>query len=233
LMLETSFERLLGDIGNPQSFGFSVQYRTVRGAFAHRVIDHRFDQVLDFELLEAFVREALVLESEGAAVITTSCGFMFAYQEAIQARLRVPFVSSSLLWLVPNPLGISYSDIARLNRKPQPVGILTFDLPAFKRLEPILTQQFDEKNIELFVQGMPGEGNFVSVIRSNQPSFDTGQCAKEISASVQKLIERANKPLSAVILECTNLSPYSALIEQQARCPVLDLNRLVQRFFNS
>lgn len=228
-MLDTQFERLPGDIGNPQSFDFMVRYRTVQRAWAHRVVDFQFDEAADCELIEAFVQEALLLEAQGATLITTSCGFMFVYQEQIQARLRVPFISSSLLWLVTDNFSISLRDMAQTQSATLSIGVLTFDLPAFVRLQSVLDRQMLKAGIELVVQAMPPQGNFVSVIRSNQAKFDTLQCAKEVAQVVEQLMNRAHDPLNAIVLECTNLSPYALLIEQLSGCPVFDLNRLLHR----
>ncbi len=39
LMLETAFERFVGDIGNARTWPFPVQYRIVRGAVPAKITD--------------------------------------------------------------------------------------------------------------------------------------------------------------------------------------------------
>ena len=111
LMLDTSFPRLVGDVGNAATWPFPVRYRIVRGATSRRVV-----QEPDDALIGLFIDGALDLERDGVRMITTSCGFLALYQQEITAAISVPFLSSSLLQ-VP--------DAARLIGPGRKVGILT------------------------------------------------------------------------------------------------------------
>ena len=69
LMLDTSFPRPPGDIGNATTFDFPVRYRIVRGASPQRVVIEQ-----DPALLEPFIQGARELQQDGVRAITTSCG---------------------------------------------------------------------------------------------------------------------------------------------------------------
>ena len=93
-MLDTRFPRVPGDVGHASSWRMPVRYATVRGASPQRVIREG-----DHALLAPFIAAALDLQSDGAAAITTSCGFLIRFQLELQAALNVPVWTSSLLAL--------------------------------------------------------------------------------------------------------------------------------------
>ena len=94
LMLDTCFPRVVGDIGNPATFDFPVEYAVVHGASPQRVVRER-----DPALLRPFIDAAHGHVRNGATAITTSCGFLVQFQRELQAALPVPVWASSLLWL--------------------------------------------------------------------------------------------------------------------------------------
>jgi hypothetical protein len=70
----------------------------------------------DPDLLSPFVDAAHELEAEGVGAITTSCGFLAAFQRDVAAAVSIPMLTSSLLQV---PL------VARLIGPGRRVGILT------------------------------------------------------------------------------------------------------------
>lgn len=94
LMLDTRFPRVVGDIGNPETFDHPVRYAVVRGASPQRVVRER-----DLTLLQPFIDAGLGLVRDGATAITTSCGFLLRFQHELQAAFPVPVWTSSLLLL--------------------------------------------------------------------------------------------------------------------------------------
>ncbi len=83
LMLETRFPRPVGDIGHPQTFAFPVRHAVVRGASPRRVV-HGTDP----RLLQPFIEAGRRLVDEGADAISTSCGFLVLFQQALAGRAR-------------------------------------------------------------------------------------------------------------------------------------------------
>src|SRR5919202_5926643 len=111
LMLETSFPRIPGDIGNATTFDFPVLYRPVSGAAPKRLIFER-----DPGLLQPFVEAARELERAGVRAITTSCGFLALFQRQMAEAVSVPVFSSALIQV---PM------VYQMLRSDQRVGILT------------------------------------------------------------------------------------------------------------
>ena len=92
LMLETRFPRRPGDIGNPASFDFPVLYGTVAGADPETAVrgDAR-------RLLPNFIAAGRDLVAQGAAGLTTSCGFLAPFQNALADGCGVAVAASSLM----------------------------------------------------------------------------------------------------------------------------------------
>ena len=119
LMLETRFPRLPGDIGNPASFDFPVLYGTVAGADPETAVrgDAR-------RLLPNFIAAGRDLVAQGAAGLTTSCGFLAPFQNALADGCGVAVAASSLMQI---PL------VQRLLPDGRRAGVLTADAEALGR----------------------------------------------------------------------------------------------------
>ncbi|SLN58986.1 aspartate/glutamate racemase family protein [Oceanibacterium hippocampi] len=215
VMLDTAFPRPAGDIGNPASFDGPVRLARVPGAAVGRVVvDEAIDEGLASDLLAA----ALRLEAEEAcAVIATSCGFLAPLQTRFQAALRVPFLSSALLWLPM--LGAQYGGDA-------PLGILTFDADRLGR------RHVPGGNLDgLAIEGLPKTGELYRVIAEDRPALDEEKAAADVALATGRLLGRA-PGCRAIILECTNLAPYRAAIRNHFDGPVLGLCELVRTYLD-
>src|SRR5215216_3062485 len=93
LMLDTRFPRPPGDVGHAATWPFPVCYRIVQGAQPHRIMGETPDPAL----LAPFVEAARELEAAGVRAITTSCGFLAAFQRELAAAVSVPVLTSALL----------------------------------------------------------------------------------------------------------------------------------------
>jgi hypothetical protein len=78
LILDTRFPRIPGDVGHPGTFEFPVLYERIRGASPRRVV-----RETDPSLLAPFREGARALVRRGAAAITTTCGFLVPFQDAL------------------------------------------------------------------------------------------------------------------------------------------------------
>ena len=114
IVFDTRFPRPPGDIGCPQTWsraGVPARLRVVPGASARRVV-----QMQDPSLLSPFADAATELAAQGARLITTSCGFLAAWQAELASVVSVPVVTSSLVQctVLPAP-GIVTFDAASLH----------------------------------------------------------------------------------------------------------------------
>lgn len=208
LMLETNFPRLKGDIGNPEGFEFPIIYKVVDGATPKKVVEEQTRVAVD-----KFVEAAQELIEEGADIITTSCGFLGRYQKEMEAALRVPVLTSSLLLM--DRLEAEYGK--------GNVGILTISktamTPSFLKgagIDPKTPIGSTENGAE-----------FSKAILSNQSSFDVPKCEIDLVQTAKNLVSQ-HPNIKAILLECTNMPPHAAAIEKATSLPVHSLNNLLE-----
>ncbi|MEZ5729277.1 MAG: aspartate/glutamate racemase family protein [Burkholderiaceae bacterium] len=185
LMLDTRFPRPPGDIGNPVTFarlGLVARYRRVQGANPARVVRER-----DPALLEPFVAAARELVAEGATLVTTSCGFLAAFQPALQAALPVPVLTSSLL------------ACAGLDAP----GVLTIDADALDAR--VLAGAGVPAGTP--VGGVLPGCEFQRRILGNHVELDLAQAELDVVAGARALVA-AHPRIRHIVLECTNMPPY-------------------------
>jgi len=202
-MLETRFERVVGDIGNPATFDFPVRYHVVEGATVDRVVTHT-----DMQLLEPFVDGALRLEAQGVDAVTTSCGFLIVFQSHIQAALSVPFASSALLLVRP-----------LIERTGARVGVITASAAHLSadHLEAAGCP-------DVVVAGMDDAPAFQQAIIDQTVPLDQEAIAAETQAVARELVARDG--VDAIVLECTNLAPYRQSLQTHLEIPVSDITTL-------
>jgi hypothetical protein len=98
MQLDTRFPRIPGDVSHPDSYEFPIIVQVVSGANFKKA-----EQADNPEILALFLEAAMELEAQGVFAITTSCGFLAAYQREIASRVRVPVFLSSLLQIPIGP----------------------------------------------------------------------------------------------------------------------------------
>ena len=205
MMLDTRFPRIEGDIGNAASFDHPVTYLTIERARVDRIVRNRH---LEDEMIDAFVQGAILLEQQGARVIGTSCGFMAPYQETISRAVKVPVLVSALV-LMPF--------LRTLYGPDAPFGVLTFDAD---NLQPFHFNTCFDQNIS--IQGLPKYGELFQCITNDQTTLNRELAQKEVLEATDRLLK--NQPdIRAIIIECTNISPYKAAIRQRTGLNVFDL----------
>jgi Asp/Glu/hydantoin racemase len=210
LMLDTRFPRIAGDMGNAVTFPFPVRYHRVSGASPERVVRLGADG-----LLPAFVEGARALEREGVGAITTNCGFLVKFQRELAASVAVPVLTSSLL-LVPL--------VHRMLPPGRRVGVLTVNAAT---LGPEHLQGAGiGPDVLLAVAGMEGEKEFTRVMLGDELELDV-DLAREEHVRVARRLLSEHPDVGAIVLECTNMPPYTADIQRVTGVPVFDVLSLV------
>lgn len=206
LMLDTRFPRPPGDVGNPQTYaraGIPARFVTVRGASPRKIV-----QEADPAFLQPFIDAAVGLARDGAALISTSCGFLARYQDALQAAVPVPVVTSSLL---------QCRGLAR-------VGIVTFDAASLERA--VLDAAGVPANA--VVEGLAPGCEMQARILENAIDMDLREVERNVVAAAERLARRA-PGLSDIVLECTNMPPYREAVARATGLPVHDIETLLLR----
>lgn len=204
IVLDTHFPRPPGDIGCPDTYaraGIPARLLTVNGASARRVVQQQ-----DLALLGPFVDAARTLAEQGACLITTSCGFLAAWQAELQAAVDVPVITSSLLQCADLPAP----------------GIVTFDAAS---LHHGLLQR------ACVPDGTPVEGlapgcELQSRILADDTVLDLAQAQQDVVSAAVRLVSQ-HPQVQTMVLECTNMPPYRAAVAQATGRPVHDLETLL------
>ncbi|MEM9731878.1 MAG: aspartate/glutamate racemase family protein [Pseudomonadota bacterium] len=201
LMLETRFPRIPGDIGRGASFPFPILKKVVKGASPDQVVRKNAEG-----LLNPFIDAAQELESEGAAGITTSCGFLTLFQKELGAALSVPVATSSLLQV---PM------LQALLPPQKQVGILTISKSSLTARHLAAAGISPDTPIGSTEDGQ----EFTKAILNDEPKLDVA-LARQDNVEAAKALTHHNPQIAALVLECTNMAPYAADIAAATGTPV-------------
>jgi Asp/Glu/hydantoin racemase len=211
LMLDTRFPRIPGDMGNATTFPFPVRYHRVPGADPDLVVRRGAAGMLD-----AFIDGARQLEHEGVGAITTNCGFLVKFQREIAASVRVPVFTSSLLMV---PL------VHRMLPPGQRVGIMTVNAGSLGPEH--LAGAGIAADVPLAVAGLETEKEFTRVLLGDEMELDS-EIAREEHVRVARRLVSDHPDIGAIVLECTNMPPYTTDVQRETGRPVFDIVSLVR-----
>ncbi|MEP3275436.1 MAG: aspartate/glutamate racemase family protein [Stappiaceae bacterium] len=211
MMLETQFPRIYGDIANANTWPFPVQYRIVRGASPDKVVrnDPR-------DLVEGFIDAAKDLVASGCDGLTTNCGFLALIQDQISDAVPVPVATSSLMQI---PV------VQQLLPKNKRVGVLTISK------NNLSEDHLRAANAPLDtpIVGTDNGRAFTSGILDDQPSIDFEACRLDLLDAARELVT-SHDNIGAIVLECTNMTPYAADIRKMTGLPVFSIYSFIKWF---
>ena len=211
LMLEARFPRILGDMGNAGTWDFPVLYKVVRDASPDRVVRQGAEG-----LLGAFIDGARSLEADGADGITTNCGFLSLYQQELAEAVGVPVLTSSLM------------QVRAVNAMLAPgkrAGVLTI---SGSTLTPAHLAAADVPE-DTHIGSTEGGTHFTEAILGDAPELDPAAAEADNVAAARAMVEAAPE-LGAIVLECTNMTPYAAAIRNATGLPVFSMVSFVNWF---
>lgn len=203
LKLNTSFPRLPGDIGNPASFDYPVEYITVTNAIPGNItVASALPESLQLEFLDA----AKSLINKNVSLISTTCGFLSTMQDRLAQLSNIPVICSALSLL---PL------LASIHGGTDRIGVLTFN--------PQTLNTSHMKGISpAAVEGLLPTDELRKVINDDLTDLNQKKALQNVVAACDRL--KNNAPgTTAILLECTNLSPYKDVIRQHTRMAVYDI----------
>ncbi len=211
LMLEARFPRIPGDMGNALSWPFPVHYKIVRSASPEQVIRNGAAG-----LQPAFIAAAQELVADGVDGITTNCGFLSLFQRDLAREVGVPVAASSLMQV---------EAVNRLLPPGKRAGVLTISA------ESLTPRHLEMAHVpaDTPIQGTEGGREFTRVILNDEPEMDVEAARADNVEAARALIE-ANPDIGAVVLECTNMTPYGADIRDALGVPVFSMHSFVTWF---
>ncbi|MEM9222499.1 MAG: aspartate/glutamate racemase family protein [Pseudomonadota bacterium] len=211
LMLDARFPRIVGDMGNAATFPFPVQYRLVGGASPDRVVRHNAEG-----LLENFIEAARDLRRHGVDGITTNCGFLSLFQSELAAAVDIPVATSSLM------------QVPAVNALLPPgkcAGVLTISGSTLTSAH--LTNAGVPQDTPLGTT--EGGKEFTRAILGDEYSLDVALAQEDNVVAATDLCGR-HPEVGAIVLECTNMTPYAAAISAATGRPVFSMVNFVSWF---
>lgn len=194
-----------GDLNNPNTFDFPMRYLEVEGVSGAEILRGTGDRHVDL-----LIAAAQRLETEGVRAITSNCGFMAIFQEAVAASVKIPVFLSSLMQL---PMATA------MVGPHQRVGVLAANSAA---VTPSLLRAVGVSDpLGVAVHGLENHEHFHQVVLDETGQMEPERFAADVLDGALELHE--NTPdLGAIVLECSDLPAYSAAIHQATGLPVFD-----------
>lgn len=199
-----------GDVGNASTYDFPVLYRTMPGVTLDRLINQA-----DMSMMEVVIETARSLEASGVCAITSDCGYMMHFQEAVAASVRIPVMLSSLLQLPF--LGSTLAP-------DQAVGVICANKA--RLTEALLAPLRAAMGCGLHVAGLEDMPNFRGPILDETDTLDAAAIEKEVVSAAVEMQQR-HPEIAIWLLECSNLPPYAAAIQRATRLPVFDFVTMI------
>jgi hypothetical protein len=209
LQLDCSLPFIPGDVDNASTYRYPVLYKVVPGLSTAACLRGAPD------LAVAAVEAARELEGQGVRAISSDCGFMLQFQDAVREAVRVPVLMSSLLQL---PLIASSIAASRA------IAIVTANA---KNLTPdFLTRNGIRVPNKLVILGLEEEPEFKSAVLDEKGSIDAALVEAEV-LSVTRRAKEAHRDLGAILLECSMLPPYARALQDELGLPVFDFVTMI------
>jgi hypothetical protein len=214
LLLDTTFPRILGDVGNEGSYPFPVRIKRVRGATVQRVV---YDA--NPSLKDLFIDAACELEDEGVVAVTSSCGFLSPLQIDVARAVNIPVFLSSLMQ-VP----IAHAMTQRR------VGIVTANSKSMTKL--VLESAGVTVDIPTAIIGLEDVPAFSEPILKDGASIDREQIESEIVVRAVQLIQTYPE-IGAFVFECHNLAPYALAVQEATGKSIFDIIDFANWVYNT
>ena len=211
LMLEAQFPRIPGDMGNAGTWPFPVQYRVVPNASPDRVVRHQAEG-----LLPAFVEAAKELVAHGVDGITTNCGFLSLFQHQLTEAVSVPVAASSLMQV---------SLVNSLLPPGKRTGLLTISGSTLTENHLVAANV----PLDTPIETTEGGREFSRAILDDEAEMDVA-LARQDNVEAALRLKHNTKDLGAIVLECTNMTPYAADIREATQLPTFSMTSFVSWF---
>ncbi len=206
LLLDLVETHVPGDTAHAGSYDFPVIFKVVDSANVSSVTNG------EKSVEPHIVAAAKELERMGVKAISSNCGFMLHFQEAVRNAVNVPVFLSSLLQL---------SLAARFISSGQKIAILT----AFtERLTPeVLRLAGLPDNVEVVVNSIQNTPEFLNMQIADS---DTDAFGDRLEEAADQLFSTEDN-IGALLLECAVFTPYAERLRKKYALPVFDFISLI------
>lgn len=214
IALEVGYPLVPGNVVNGYTYKFPVRIKVVKGCTTERIFRN------DRTMVDDFIAAAKELQADGCRAITCACGFFANYQTQLQEAVDIPVFASAMLqapWI-------------KAGLKPgKKIGVISANGAS---LTPTLYKAIgiDDPSY-MVVAGLEDTPQFGAAVRKTGFDYQNSVVREEAVAAAVKLAEEND--LGAILLECSDLPPYSADIQRAVHLPVFDFITMVNWVHNA
>lgn len=208
LVMNISYPKLPGNVANATTYKYPICYKVLN-----------FDDPMtllsgDKKLLDEIIRKGKELVEEGVRAIVCACGYFGHFQNELSEAFDVPVYTSSLLQI----------PLIKIGLKPkQRIGLICANK---KHLTLELLQSIGVPNSDMLViEGMDGKEEF-NRIQYNKQSFNNTKLCREIVETAVRMV-KDYPDIGAILLECSDLPPYSVFVQNAVSLPVFDFITMI------
>jgi len=212
-----------GNVGNASTYDFPVRLKIIRELHDNPYAPVRDEQGRYSPDVQRTVDTVKELEADGVRAVVMSCGFFSVVQEVLTEEVDIPVFSSPLL-LVP----LISRMIGRRRRK---VGILTASKKRLTRefLDPV---GIDE-SVPYVVEGLEASTEFYACFMGGtRTTLDVDLLRRQV-VDIASGFVRENPDIGALLLECSDLPPFAADIQEATGKPVFDFITFVNAVYQA
>jgi hypothetical protein len=194
-----------GDVGNASTYDFPVLYREVKGATFDAIIERQ-----DPAMAAPIVAAAQELVRQGAKAITSDCGYFGAYQREVARAVPVPVFLSSLLQA---PLALT------MLAPEQRLAVLVANGASLS--DRLLERIGIVDTSRIVFRGLEDKPEFRKTVLDECGTLDVDLVEQEIVDAALE-VQSEHPEVGAILLECSDLPPYSAAVQAATGLPVFD-----------
>ena len=194
-----------GDVGNASTYDFPVLYREVEGATFDAIIQRQ-----DPAMVPPIVEAAQELVRQGAKAITSDCGYFGAYQLEVARAVPVPVFLSSLLQA---PLALT------MLAPEQRLAVLVANGASLS--DRLLERIGIVDTSRIVFRGLEDKPEFRKTVLDECGTLDADLVEQEVVDAALE-VQSKHPEVGAILLECSDLPPYSAAVQAATGLPVFD-----------
>ena len=204
-----------GNVVNAYTYDFPVRMKAVPNLTNKRLFSA--DPTIANDIIDTARH---MVEKEGIRAISSACGFFGNFHRQVANALEVPVALSSLVQL---------PWIKSLLKPSQKVGILTANASA---LTPELFYNCCVEDFSNIVIGDMLKAKEFSAVVDMRGHFDNEKAKKEVVQAALGLFD-GDEDIGAILLECSDMPPYAAAIQEATQLPVFDFITLIRWLHNA
>ena len=204
LQLDTKFPRLPGDVACRETFTENIRLVRIKNAYVKNIVSSRPENRQFFR----FKAEVCIAKEK---IITTSCGFTYYWQNALNSLTQSEVITSALCCL--NEQRKIFDD--------NQILILTFDE---KRIRTVINSR-SATPFKGHIGGLTNNDELYKAIINDSDYFSFQLVQKEMSTMLENHLKE--KDIKLLILECTNMVPFKKAFKDFFEGKIIDVLTLI------